>query len=690
MVRSGSGAIELAFGTQELLAGIGVPVLISTPDRIGVWANQQFAELFGIDGGPEEIIGQPLAPIAERVSYRYRDPAAFLSGIREAIERGASSTGQALELLDGRWISRSFSTVTVGGDLVAYVWRYDDVTDVHRKNLALERTTAVLEAMVRAHGPAVRSSTGKELFSELLTALIDVTESAYGFIGEVVHGDDGLPFLRSWAVTDIAWDAATKAFVDDSMRQRGYLEFHQLESLYGVTLRTGEVVVANDPEHDPRAFGLPPGHPPLGAYLGLPISLDGRLIGMAGLAGRASGYDDEIVTRVQPIISACASMIEAYAIERERREGEAALREALERAEHANAAKTRLLGRVSHELRTPLNAVLGFGQLLARELNDPRALRWVAQIEQAGEHVLAQVEELLDLAAAESGHLHVDLAPVAVDVLVATVLGLVAPLAEERRITVSAEPSGLWVEADPDRLRVVLLNLVSNAIKYNSEGGNVFVASRLKDGTRVEIVVSDDGPGIPEAKLEQAFVMFERLDGAGRGVPGAGLGLAIAREYTRAMGGALHGRPRDGGGVEMMVELSRAGVSQVGRGQPWVLYVEDNELNAELVSEYLTSFEQIPVQIAPTLAAARSVLATRVPSVLLLDLNLPDGFGGDLIAELMQSHAALPVIVITADAFAAADVAARYPHLRGTLVKPLRFEDLSASVQQCLTGAATD
>ena len=127
--------------------------------------------------------------------------------------------------------------------------------------------------------------------------------------------------------------------------------------------------------------------------------------GMAGLAGRPGGYDDDVVDLLRPLLSACGSMIEATAIDRDRREAEQALRAALEAAEFANAAKTQLLGRVSHELRTPLNAVLGFAQLLARDEQDERRARWLSQIDQAGRHVLAQVEDLLDLAAAESGRL---------------------------------------------------------------------------------------------------------------------------------------------------------------------------------------------------------------------------------------------------------------------------------------------
>jgi signal transduction histidine kinase len=224
-------------------------------------------------------------------------------------------------------------------------------------------------------------------------------------------------------------------------------------------------------------------------------------------------------------------------------------------------------------LRTPLNAVLGFGQLLERELTDPRALRWVSQIEQAGRHVLAQVEELLDLASAESGHLSVKMTWIDVDPLVSGVIELVGPLAQERDITLTAAPSGLRVEADADRLRVVMLNLVSNAIKYNSPGGMVSVSAGQQGSDTVEISVADDGPGIPDAQLERAFAMFERLDAVGRGVPGAGLGLAIAREYARAMNGTLAGRARNGGGVEMTVQLRGGALPGPASPETWVLYV---------------------------------------------------------------------------------------------------------------------
>ena len=128
-------------------------------------------------------------------------------------------SGDVLERVDGGMYRRSYYPVRIDGAISAHVWRYDDVTDMHRRTVALERSTAVLQAMVRAHAPAVRSSSERAVFSNLLDSLIELSGSAYGFIGEVDH-DDGGPFLRSWAVSDIAWDAASRDFFSTAMREK--------------------------------------------------------------------------------------------------------------------------------------------------------------------------------------------------------------------------------------------------------------------------------------------------------------------------------------------------------------------------------------------------------------------------------------------------------------------------------------
>jgi signal transduction histidine kinase len=553
---SAPSAQDPAFGfaLDDLFEGMRSPMVVTDVDHRLLWVNDAFCELFRLDRRPDELIGQSGRELAAVVSKRLAVPEQFSENVQAIVDRGVRHSDQ-LAMADGHQLERAYWPVRRDGEIVAHVWRYHDVTDEHVRNEALDRSTAVLEELVWAYGTVVRDRSGTELFGVLLDGFIRVTGSAYGFIGEVDDDEHGQPFLTSWATTNIAWSDETSAFYDHAMATDGFMQFRNLDTLFGVTLRTGETVFSNDPTHDPRAGGLPPGHPPLVTYAGLPIHRDGRLIGMVGLAGRPEGYDTELVVRLQPLLAASGSLIDAFVIERERQAAEARLREALLAAERANAAKSELLGRVSHELRTPLNAVLGFAELLAHGETDAVRSQWLDHIRSAGNHVLSEVNDLIDLSAAESGRLTVDITTVELDALVSDVMAMMSPLAAQARVRLrSTVADGTVVLADAARLRTVLVNLVSNAVKFNNPGGNVDV-SAASDGDRVTVTVADDGPGIAEPDIPAAFRMFERLGADRSEVAGAGLGLTIAREYARAMGGDVAGRPRSPVGLEMTVTL---------------------------------------------------------------------------------------------------------------------------------------
>lgn len=543
------------FALSDLLEGFGSPMIVTDVDRTLVWVNQGFCDLFGLSASPDELVGRSGPELSAAVASRLAEPDRFSETIQTIVDRGASHADR-LAMADGRQLERSYWPVRRQGEAVAHVWRYQDVTEEHLRKEALDRSTAVLEELVWAHGTVVRNRTGAELFSVLLEGLIRVTGSAYGFIGEVDTDERG-PFLNSWATTNIAWSPETKAFYEHALATDGFMQFRNLDTLFGVTLRTGEAVFSDDPVHDSRAGGLPPGHPPLVTYVGLPIHRDGRFIGMVGLAGRPDGYDDDLVDGLQPLLAAAGSLLDAFVIERERQAAEAQLRDALLAAERANAAKSKLLGRVSHELRTPLNAVLGFAELLAHGETDAVRRQWIDHIRSAGNHVLAEVNDLIDLSIAEAGRLTVDITTVAVADLVADVMTMLSPLAAQARVRVrSTVAPGTAALADASRLRTVLVNLVSNAVKFNDAGGNVVVSAEARpDDGRLTITVADDGPGIGEGDIAEAFGMYERLGADRRDVAGTGLGLTIAREYARAMHGDLDARPRSPRGLELVVTL---------------------------------------------------------------------------------------------------------------------------------------
>jgi len=164
-----------------------------------------------------------------------------------------------------------------------------------------------------------------EMFKALLDRILSLAESEYGFIGEVRKNAAGKPYLKTFALTNIAWDEETLHLYKEHEAQG--MEFYNLDTLFGAVLRTGKHIIANDPANDLQSGGLPPGHPPLHSFLGLALKLGDRMVGMVGLANRPGGYDDDFVAYLAPLASTCATVIEAARNLQKRRAAEAAFRE---------------------------------------------------------------------------------------------------------------------------------------------------------------------------------------------------------------------------------------------------------------------------------------------------------------------------------------------------------------------------
>jgi PAS domain S-box-containing protein len=244
----------------------------------------------------------------------------------------------------------------------------------------------------------------------------------------------------------------------------------------------------------------------------------------------------------------------------DRKRAESALVAARDVAERASRAKSEFLSRMSHELRTPMNAVLGFGQLLEMDPGlDARHAVHVREILRAGRHLLALIDEVLDLARVEAGRIELSAAPVALAPQVAECLALVRPLAQARSIALVADVAAeALVQADPIRLRQVLINLLSNAIKYNRDGGEVRVDAVPIAGVGWRIGVLDTGPGIGPAQQAQLFEPFNRLGAQHGDVPGVGIGLVITRRLVEAMGGRIGLDSPPGAGCRFWFELPSA------------------------------------------------------------------------------------------------------------------------------------
>ena len=247
-------------------------------------------------------------------------------------------------------------------------------------------------------------------------------------------------------------------------------------------------------------------------------------------------------------------------LQADERAAAAAALEAKREADRANTAKSEFLSRMSHELRTPLNAILGFGQLLELDDITEEQAESVDHILRAGRHLLGLINEVLDLARIESGHLALSPEAVGLYEVIKDTVDLIGPLAAERALQVHAPspPECAWtVQADRQRLKQVLLNLTSNAVKYNHHGGSIRLTCHAGEG-RIRIAVADTGPGIPADKLPRLFTQFDRLGAEHSEVQGTGMGLVLAKRLAEAMGGALTVDSVEGQGTTFTLELSLA------------------------------------------------------------------------------------------------------------------------------------
>ncbi len=225
-------------------------------------------------------------------------------------------------------------------------------------------------------------------------------------------------------------------------------------------------------------------------------------------------------------------------------------------AQDANRAKTEFLSRMSHELRTPLNAILGFGQLLELEPRSEEDGESIEQILKAGRHLLELINEVLDLSRIESGHLALSMEPVDARDVIKESVHLLSPMADHAQCDLHLElaESPVMVMADRQRLKQVLLNLLSNAIKYNRPQGRVVVSTEIVEDM-VRISVRDTGLGISPEMVERLFIPFDRLNVESTGIEGTGLGLALSKNLTEAMGGTLSFDSTPGKGSVFTIQL---------------------------------------------------------------------------------------------------------------------------------------
>ncbi|HEU4400194.1 MAG TPA: PAS domain S-box protein [Actinomycetota bacterium] len=424
-------------------------------------------------------------------------------------------------------------------------------------------------------------------------------------------------------------------------------------------------------------------------------------------AQRKDGSEFPVEISLSPLETDRGTLVSAAVRDiTDRRRAEAALEEAKLTAEQANQAKSEYLSRMSHELRTPLNAILGFAQLLELdELRDDQQ-ESLGHILSAARHLLALINEVLDIAAIEAGRLPLSLEPVALADVVGETVSLIRPLADQHNVLLVGDTTELCdqhVLADRQRLKQVLLNLLSNAVKYNREGGSVRILCEPAPGERIRIKVADNGPGISSEALERLFVPFERLTAEFSGVEGTGLGLPLSQRLAQAMGGTLELTTAIDQGSTFWVELAAAerpvdappddGSQDAPAGQDGqepvatqitVLYIEDNLSNLQLVDRVVSRRGGVTLISAMRPMLGLDLAREHDPDLVLLDLHLPDIPGEEVLRRLRSDPrtAGIPVVILSADARPSLIKRLLGAGARAFLTKPLDVAELLGLLDQ--------
>jgi len=494
-------------------------------------------------------------------------------------------------------------------------------------------------------------------FSRLLEHILDITESEYGFIGEIIY-DNEVPHLKTHAITDISWSEETKALYEESVGSG--MEFYNMDTLFGVAVTTGKTVIANDVANDSRAGGRPSGHPNLDTFLGLPFFYAGKLLGMVGLANRQGGYDDALLDLLAPIQLTCGSLLDSHRVKN------------LEQRVQAENIKTENLERigflaagVAHDFNNLLTAIFGNVGLALSALddNDP-AKNYLLEADSALERASQLSYKLLTFAKGDSLTKEV----LALNDLIKSTVGFYST-GSSVEIEFELGSKLTSVNADHRQLEQVFSNLTVNAVESMNDNGRLLIsvneveasdvlAIPVTEGFYAAIEFRDSGSGIRPENIEHIFDIYFSTKEFG-----SGLGLATVFSIVKKHEGFIDVKSELGVGTAFTIYLPSTTDKPVAstipmddlpppvcEGKKRILVMDDEDGIRDLLNEVLSSAGYLVDEASEGSEAlhkySQSIESGNPYACVVMDLTIREGMGGkQAIKELLALDPGAKAIV---------------------------------------------
>ena len=557
-----------------------------------------------------------------------------------------------MEALQGTYLVVCTPVFDAQGNLEKVIHIATDITKREMAEATLRQNQQLLELVSSVQGKVIRDVTAGDIFETMLAGILDLTESEYGFMGEVLFTPENRPYLKTHALTNIAWDEKTQAFYREHAPNG--LEFVNLDTLYGEALKTASPVIANDPAGDPRSGGLPEGHPLLRSFLGIPLLSNERLVGMVGIANRPDGYDESVIAFLQPVLATYISVIEFFRNRKAHRELEAQLIQS-QKLESVGL----LAGGVAHDFNNLLSIILGYGELMLEDLPHGHpyheSLKEIYDAAVRAKNLTRQLLAFSRKQVLEVKTLDVNDAINGFEKLIRRLLR------EDIEMELKLSPHISEVNADLTQLEQVLMNLIVNARDAMPEGGKLLIETDLVEldeafasekrgvtpGRYAMIAVTDSGVGMDAETLGKIFEPFFTTKEEAKGT---GLGLSTVYGIVKQHGGSIWAYSEPGQGTTFKIYLPEATEKAVREKEPektpvvtvgpaTVLVVEDDPAVRKLACKVLKqNGYRVMESDSPESAVDLAKMHAEEIHLLLTDVIMPNMKGPEVYRRVLELH----------------------------------------------------